>query len=76
MVHLEQRGILKNQFHNKFRTKPAWKVDLNAPHPYPEYIQEEYIKTGNSEDANAYNEYYENTNIGSEKHKTSAKQTD
>lgn len=76
MVHLEQRGVLKNKFHNKFRTKPAWKVDLNAPHPYPDYIKEEYIKTGKVESANAYNEYYQNTNIGSEKHKVVAKQTD
>ena len=75
MVSLEQRGVLKNKFHNKFRTKPEWKVDLEKPHPYPEFVKKEYVETGKIEDAQAYIEYNENENYGS-KGKVAAKQTD
>jgi len=34
MISLESRGVLKNQFKDKFRRRKAWTVDWNAaPHP-------------------------------------------
>lgn len=78
MVSLEQRGVLTNKFHNKFRTKPEWKVRLDEEHPYPEYIKKEYIETGRAEDAQAYIEYNENENFGTKgrEKKFAAQQTD
>jgi len=29
MVHLEERGILKNRFHTPFRKRPAWRLTLS-----------------------------------------------
>lgn len=76
MVHLEQRHKLQNEFHNPFRQKPLWKVDKDAPHPYPEHIIEDYVKTGKIESANAYIEYNEKENYGTSSEKVVAKQTD
>jgi len=30
MIHLEERGVLKNKFHNKFRRRPAWRLPAAA----------------------------------------------
>lgn len=78
MVSLEARGVLENKFHNKFRTKAPWKVNLNEEHPYPDYIKEEYINTGKCEDVQKYIEYNRDENFGSKGRgeKFEAKQTD
>ncbi|MFO7946524.1 MAG: 4Fe-4S binding protein [Armatimonadota bacterium] len=37
MIHLEERGVLKNEFHAPFRKKKLWRVDWDEE---PEYVQE------------------------------------
>ena len=36
MIALESRGVLQNKFKEKFRRRPAWKVDWNTPAEYPD----------------------------------------
>ena len=35
MISMENRGVLQNKFKEKFRRRPAWKVDWNTPAEYP-----------------------------------------
>jgi ferredoxin len=35
MISLENRGVLKNKFHSKFRRRPPWTVDWTARPEYP-----------------------------------------
>ena len=37
MISLEKRGVLKNKFHEPFRTKKLWSIDWDAPIPTVDY---------------------------------------
>ncbi len=65
MIHLEERGRLKNKFHNKFRTRPPWEdIDHSKKYPLTEDIVQNYVSKDMIEDYDAYIKYSEEDNYG------------
>lgn len=52
MIAMENRGVLQNKFKEKFRRRPAWKVDWNTPVEYPadSIVREKAVRTGKEAD--------------------------
>jgi hypothetical protein len=68
MIHLEERRKLKNDFRNKFRTRPAWdEIDHSKPYELSPEFEELYAKTGKIEDFDEYIRYSEEDNYGTSK---------
>lgn len=68
MIHLEERGKLKNVFENKFRTRPSWeKIDHAQPFGLTPDVEERYAKTGKIESFDEYIKYTKRDNYGTEK---------
>ncbi len=68
MVHLEEKGILKNKFDRPFREKgrKQWKIDHAArdAEPLTVEVEETYAQAGMLEDAAAYIKYSVEDNHG------------
>ena len=69
MVHLEKRGVLKNQFSRPFRPGKPWRLDHSQPHELTDDVRETYVATGRMEDADAYITYNKKDNFGTDKAK-------
>lgn len=65
MVHLEQRGKLKNKFTTPFREPghQRWRVDRSNPDKVAKRVQEEYINTGNYENFDDYIRWFNESNL-------------
>ena len=71
MIHLEQKGKLKNKFNEPFRTGKMWSVDHKNEDVIAPSVEEEYIKKGKVEDYNEYITYNKTSNYGTEKNPAS-----
>ncbi|OHD53802.1 MAG: hypothetical protein A2096_07410 [Spirochaetes bacterium GWF1_41_5] len=67
MVHLEQRKVLKNKFHNPFRTSEPWKIDRKINYELTDEIIRHYEKNQQIEDAMEYMNYSQKDNFGTAK---------
>ncbi|HHV95764.1 MAG TPA: hypothetical protein GXX37_04705 [Clostridiaceae bacterium] len=67
MIHLEEKGKLKNKFNELFRTGKVWTVDHKNEDVIAHSVEEEYIKKGKVEDYNEYITYNKTSNYGTEK---------
>jgi hypothetical protein len=66
MIHLEERKLLKNNFRNKFRTRPTWNdIDHSQPYPLTEDVMQNYASKGMMENFDTYVKYSEEDNYGS-----------
>ena len=64
MIHLENKGILKNKFHSPFRKKKLWVIEHNKKQKFTRDIMENYIKKGKVEESSEYINYNIKENYG------------
>ena len=75
MIHLEEKGILKNKFGSKFRTHKVWDdIDHSKPWEMTQEVKETYADKGQVEPHNVYEKYRVVDNYGTAKKEDVEKQ--